>query len=461
MWKRVGREPSGNPFNSIVQLEHEHGIPRNPFINAGAIVVSDVLLAGHQPREAIGEILRFIQFLADDDTIIIDRDVAASERATGFRNFALANYMRSFGNLDHAAELALGVYFHHCAIAMSCRQLALAGRFLAYGGRNPATGHSVVSAERARRINALMLTCGHYDGSGDFAFRVGIPGKSGVGGGILAIVPGMASLAVWSPGLNANGNSMLGSIALERLAKIMNWSVFRSRIKIWGRHRDWGASDKKIPRCRQDSAGFFWSKDQAKLRKSLEKAFPLPPAGTLRLLFGLFLFGNSRGHDRLNRSIDRYGLASRWADLRFLRRRRPRLFPLETGAGSLGRNFRLGYRRLGNDVRRSLLRLGGAARLLRLFGAWHVVIGRSKVHRLFDRRCFDRRCRCRFAGDGLQDLGTVSRLGSACIDLAFAVFTAIALAAALAAPTLLAQTFIRPPSHSGFLGRHPTLPPPR
>ena len=226
LWKRVGREPSGNPFNSIVQLEQERGIPRNPFINAGAIVVSDVLLAGHQPREAIGEILRFIQFLADDETIFIDSNVAGSERATGFRNFALANYMRSFGNLDHPAELALGVYFHQCAIAMSCRQLALAGRFLSCDGRNPATGHSVVSPDRARRINALMLTCGHYDGSGDFAFRVGIPGKSGVGGGILGIVPGVASVAVWSPGLNANGNSKLGSIALEKLARAMNWSIF-------------------------------------------------------------------------------------------------------------------------------------------------------------------------------------------------------------------------------------------
>jgi glutaminase len=226
LWNRVGREPSGNPFNSIVQLEHENGIPRNPFINAGAIVLSDILLAGHQPREAIGEILRFVQFLADDETIFIDREVAASERATGFGNFALANYMKSFGNLHHAPELALGVYFHHCAIAMTCRQLAQAGRFLANAGRNPATGFSVVSAERARRISALMLTCGHYDGSGDFAFRVGIPGKSGVGGGILAIVPGVASMAVWSPGLNASGNSKLGSIALEKLAKTMNWSIF-------------------------------------------------------------------------------------------------------------------------------------------------------------------------------------------------------------------------------------------
>lgn len=226
LWKRVGREPSGNPFNSIVQLEHENGIPRNPFINAGAIVISDILLAGHQPRETIGEILRFIQFLADDDTIIIDKAVAASEKATGYRNLALANYMKSFGNLVHDPDMALGVYFHHCAIAISCRQLALAGRFLANGGKHPATGHSVISAERARRISALMLTCGHYDGSGDFAFRVGIPGKSGVGGGILGIVPGVCSLAVWSPGLNANGNSKLGSIALEKLAKMMGWSIF-------------------------------------------------------------------------------------------------------------------------------------------------------------------------------------------------------------------------------------------
>jgi glutaminase len=229
LWTRVGREPSGNPFNSIVQLEHEHGIPRNPFINAGALVVTDVVLSGHQPREAIGEILRFIQFLADDETIHIDREVAASERATGYRNVALANYMRSFGNIVHAPEMALGVYYHHCAIAMSCRQLAMAGRFLAHDGRHAVTGHSVVSTERARRISALMLTCGHYDGSGDFAFRVGVPGKSGVGGGILCIVPGVASIAVWSPGLNVNGNSRLGSIALEKMARAMNWSIFAAR----------------------------------------------------------------------------------------------------------------------------------------------------------------------------------------------------------------------------------------
>jgi glutaminase len=225
LWKRVGREPSGNAFNSIIQLEAEHGIPRNPFINAGAIVVSDVNLGGHQPREAIGELLRFVRYLAGDDSIVIDDDIARGEAETGFRNFALANYMRAFGTIEHPVDWVLGSYFHQCALAMSCRQLALAGRYLMLDGKHPGGGQ-VVSAKRARRINALMLTCGHYDASGDFAFRVGMPGKSGVGGGILCIVPGKASIAVWSPGLNANGNSMLGTLALEHLADATGWSIF-------------------------------------------------------------------------------------------------------------------------------------------------------------------------------------------------------------------------------------------
>jgi glutaminase len=228
LWKRVGREPSGSRFNSIVQLEFEQGIPRNPFINAGAIAVTDSILSGHRPRETLGDILRFMQFVADDSSITIDEAVAASEQRTGFRNIALANYMKSFGVLDNPVDFTLGVYFHHCAIAMSCRQLAMAGRFLAYLGKNPSTGYAVVQPERARRINAIMLTCGHYDGSGEFAYRVGLPGKSGVGGGILAIVPGKASIAVWSPGLDGNGNSHLGRMALETLTKRMGWSIFGS-----------------------------------------------------------------------------------------------------------------------------------------------------------------------------------------------------------------------------------------
>ncbi len=226
IWSRVGREPSGTAFNSIVQLEYERGLPRNPFINAGAIVVADIILAGHQPREAIAEILRFVRFLADDETIVIDHQVASSEKALGYRNVALASYMRSFDNLDDDVDKILGVYFHQCALSMSCRQLAKSGRYLACDGKLGLDGPTVVSTERSRRINALMLTCGHYDGSGDFAFRVGFPAKSGVGGGILAIVPGQASIAVWSPGLNASGNSLIGTKALEEVARETGWSVF-------------------------------------------------------------------------------------------------------------------------------------------------------------------------------------------------------------------------------------------
>jgi glutaminase len=226
LWTRLGREPSGSAFNSIVQLENEAGIPRNPFINAGAIVVSDVLMGKAEPRETIGDILRFVRRMASDESIVIDNDVANSEAATGFRNVALGNYMKSFGNMSGSVDDALKLYFHQCALSLSCRQLAMAGRYLMLDGKHPDSDNAVISPLLTRRINALMLMCGHYEGSGEFAFRVGIPGKSGVGGGILAIVPGKASIAVWSPGLNARGNSKLGTRALEHLADITGWSVF-------------------------------------------------------------------------------------------------------------------------------------------------------------------------------------------------------------------------------------------
>ena len=222
LWQRVGREPSGLAFNSILQLESEHGIPRNPFINAGALVATDAILAGHAPREALGEILRFIRAAAGDDDIHINPAVAQSEQDTGDRNLALAHFMRAHGNMQNPPALTCGTYFHQCAIEMSCLQLARAGRFLMGG----ATGPKLVSPERVRRLNALMMTCGHYNGSGEFAFRVGLPGKSGVGGGILAIVPGRAAIAVWSPGLDQNGNSQLGTLAVERLVHATGWSVF-------------------------------------------------------------------------------------------------------------------------------------------------------------------------------------------------------------------------------------------
>lgn len=226
IWSRVGREPSGDPFNSIVQLEHEHGKPRNPFINAGAIAIADIIMQGHQPKESLAEIVQFIRFLANDESIVIDQKVARSEVETGTRNASLAYFMASFGHFENDVQAVLGTYFHHCSIAMNTHQLATAGLFLANNGINPTTGYAVVSPQRAKRINALMLMCGHYDGSGEFAFRVGLPGKSGVGGGILAIAPGKASIAVWSPGLDVIGNSKLGTEALELLASKTGWSVF-------------------------------------------------------------------------------------------------------------------------------------------------------------------------------------------------------------------------------------------
>ena len=226
MWKRVGREPSGSAFNSIVQLEREHGVPRNPLINAGALVVTDILLSGGDPRTLIAALTDFMRRLADDPNVSIDPEVASSEAATGFKNASLANFLKASDNLQSPVEDVLRVYFHQCALRMNCRQLARAALFLAHEGVDPLTHQRVTTPMRARRINALMMTCGHYDASGELAFRVGLPGKSGVGGGILAIAPGRAAIAVWSPGLNPQGSSETGVLALQRLVSLTGWSVF-------------------------------------------------------------------------------------------------------------------------------------------------------------------------------------------------------------------------------------------
>jgi len=226
LWRRVGREPSGSAFNSIVQLEREKGVPRNPLINPGALVVADALLDGGDPAATIAAITAFVRRAADDPGVSIDAEVAASETAVGFRNASLANFLRAEGNLTSPVADVLQVYVNHCALALSCRQLARSALYLASGGVDPLTGAKLTTPMRARRINALMMTSGHYDASGDFAFRVGLPGKSGVGGGILAIAPRRAAIAVWSPGLNPQGSSLVGVLALQRLASLTGWSVF-------------------------------------------------------------------------------------------------------------------------------------------------------------------------------------------------------------------------------------------
>lgn len=226
LWTHVGREPSGSSFNSIVQLESESGRPRNPLINAGAIATTGQLVRSDEASTTIHNIEMFMRSLADDTSIEIDRAVAASESEAGARNRSLAHFMAAFGHLEAPVETALEVYFHQCALALSCQQLARAGLFLANDGVDPLSGERIVSAERCRRINSIMMLCGHYDNSGEFAFRVGLPGKSGVGGGILAIAPGRGTVAAWSPGLNTAGTSLAGAKALEHFAALANWSVF-------------------------------------------------------------------------------------------------------------------------------------------------------------------------------------------------------------------------------------------
>ena len=224
LWHSVGREPSGSPFNSLVQLEHEHGIPRNPFINAGALVVTDHLMRLYErPKEAM---LEFVRSLAATDDIYFDKEVALSEIEHSSRNRALAYFMQSFGNVTGSVDQLIDVYSHQCSIAMNCEELARSFLFLTCHGVNPADGSRILTVSQSKRLGALMLTCGFYDESGDFAFRVGMPGKSGVGGGVAAIIPGRLSVAVWSPGLDRHGNSRLGIDALERFTTDLGISIF-------------------------------------------------------------------------------------------------------------------------------------------------------------------------------------------------------------------------------------------
>ena len=224
LWKRVGREPSGNPFNSLVQLEYENGKPRNPFINAGALVVTDVILSHlENAKQTVRDIVRS---LCGKDDIDFDLTVASSEQTTGHRNKAMAHFLKSFGNLDNEPERVLDAYFHHCSLAMSCLELCEAVLFLANNGVAPISGDMVMTSNQVKYVNSLLLTCGTYDAVGDFAFRVGLPGKSGVGGGIVAIMPGHFSVCVWSPGLDASGNSLAGIKALELFTTKTGISVF-------------------------------------------------------------------------------------------------------------------------------------------------------------------------------------------------------------------------------------------
>lgn len=224
LWERVGVEPSGTPFNSLVQLEYDRGIPRNPLINAGALVISDILVSHfEEPKKQFIEFVRKISGIQEID---YSSRIADSEKSVGFTNAALINLMKSFGNIRNDIDDVLDFYFNLCSIEMTCKELSRTFLFLADYGVCPYTKERIISTSKSKRINAIMQLCGFYDEAGEFSFKVGLPGKSGVGGGIIAIHPNKYSIAVWSPLLNKKGNSIRGMKFLELFTTETQASIF-------------------------------------------------------------------------------------------------------------------------------------------------------------------------------------------------------------------------------------------
>jgi glutaminase len=224
IWVRVGVEPSGTPFNSLVQLETDKGIPRNPFINSGALVICDILVS--QLKNPLQDFLSFIREISDNANVNFSKSIIESERSVGYRNIALCNFIKSFGNIINDPDEILNFYFSMCSIEMSCQELSKTFLFFANNGFINSGNKQILSISQTKRINAIMQTCGFYDESGEFTFKVGLPGKSGVGGGIIAIHPNNYSIATWSPKLNKKGNSYRGMRFLELLTTNTQSSIF-------------------------------------------------------------------------------------------------------------------------------------------------------------------------------------------------------------------------------------------
>jgi len=224
LWKRVGVEPSGTAFNSLIQLESDLGIPRNPLINAGALVICDILISHlKNPKQ---DFIEFVRKASGISTIDYCTRIAESEKSTGFRNTALINLMKSFGNIKNDIDVVMDFYFNLCSIEMTCKELSQTFLFLSTYGVSPYSEERILSKSKSKRINAIMQLCGFYDEAGEFSFKVGLPGKSGVGGGIVAIYPNKYCIAVWSPKLNKKGNSNKGIQFLELFTTETETSIF-------------------------------------------------------------------------------------------------------------------------------------------------------------------------------------------------------------------------------------------
>lgn len=224
--KKVDVEPTGMGFNSIVNLEARvSGKPYNPMINAGAIVTTS-LIDGKNVDEKLDKILDFMRKVTNNNTIDVNESVYLSEKETGNRNRALAYFMKSTGVLNGDVEETLDLYFKQCSIELTAKDLARFGAVLANDGVIPWTNEKIIPKEVCRIVKTIMVTCGMYDASGEFAVNVGIPAKSGVGGGIIATVPRKFGIGIYGPSLDERGNSIAGLKLIEELSKELDLSIF-------------------------------------------------------------------------------------------------------------------------------------------------------------------------------------------------------------------------------------------
>ncbi|OQO99950.1 glutaminase A [Geobacillus sp. 44C] len=226
VFKKVGMEPTGDPFNSIAKLEEiQPAKPLNPMINAGALAVTH-MIAGASVEERFERLLQFVRKLSGNPTISYSEEVAQSEFETAFLNRSLCYFLKQHGIINEDVEELMDLYTKQCAIEMTCIDLARIGLVFAMDGRDPFTDEQIMPLDVARICKTFMVTCGMYNASGEFAIKIGIPAKSGVSGGILAAVPGRFGIGIFGPALDEKGNSITGMKLLELLSKTYSLSIF-------------------------------------------------------------------------------------------------------------------------------------------------------------------------------------------------------------------------------------------
>lgn len=225
VFSKVGMEPSGDPFNSIRKLEtSSRKKPYNPMINAGAIAVAS-MIKGKNEQDKFTRLLDFAKLITEDNSLDLNYKIYCGESETGFRNASMAYFLKGEGVIEGDVNEALHIYFKQCSIEGTAQTISRLGKFLANDGIL-SNGERILSTRIAKIIKTLMVTCGMYDSSGEFAVRVGVPSKSGVGGGICTVVPGKMGIGVYGPALDKKGNSLAGICLLEDLSKELGLNIF-------------------------------------------------------------------------------------------------------------------------------------------------------------------------------------------------------------------------------------------